>query len=52
MNKVHFTLTQGFNVGLIIVSGFVASALVLLSDPRPLVSIALGVVAGLVAGTL
>ena len=52
MSNTHFTLTPIFNVGVIAVAGLVASALLLVSKPRPLVSVALGIVAGVVTGAL
>ena len=52
MSKLHFSLTARFNVFLIIATGLVASLLVLLLRPRPVVPVAIGLVAGAVTGAL
>lgn len=52
MSKIHFTLTTRFNVVLIAVSAVVAGVLLFLVHPRPLLSSAIGVGAGLLAGIL
>src|SRR5439155_18196171 len=52
MSTIHFSLTTWYNTLLIVVSALVAGSLVSLAHPRPLLSSAIGVGAGLLAGIL
>jgi len=52
MGRIHFSLTTWYNALVIAVSAAVAGALVFLAQPRPLLSSAIGISAGLLAGML
>ena len=52
MSKPHFTLMPSFNIAVIATTGVVASTLLLFSHPRPFLSVALGILAGVVTGAL
>lgn len=52
MSKPHFTVMPSFNIAIIAATGLVAATLVLFSHPRPLLPVALGILAGVVSGAL
>ena len=52
MGRIHFSWTTWYNSLVVAVSAVVAGALVLLAQPRPLLSSAIGTGAGLLAGIL
>ena len=52
MGKAHFTLNRRVNLALIVVWGLGASLLTILAQPRPVLTVVIGAVSGLVAGLL
>ena len=52
MDKMHFTLTRPVNAGFIVLWGLAAFIMVIWARPRPILTVAIGCVAGLAAGLI